>query len=248
MLGLLLIATHVLPVEEGLDPAVPGVDEGLEQGEQGPWRLGAELDFLSRYVFRGLPITEGPVLQPFLFTGYKRLTLDVFANMNLDAEDSNPGRVDEIDLDLYWTQPIGTLSATPGVSYYNYPLDEVSPQTAELFLLLSHPVGPLQLELLNTVDVLEFSGYWTASVTLWYEASITDRILLELGVSAGYSTDPNEEEDEYATLFPEVSVSVFLTENIYLRPHASLSHFLYSAFDPEEDNVFACGIAVGCAF
>jgi hypothetical protein len=249
---LLCIGPAVVAEEEPGFSAEGGSLETVESTEspeaESPWEFGLELDFLSQYAFRGFLLTEGPVMQPYVHVSYSRLTLGVFANMNLDERDWNPGRFDEFDFDVFWTQEIGNLTLAPGFTYYYYPLEDYDPDTGEVFLLLAHPVGPVDLEFLNTVDVVTYSGYWYSRLSVRYEWAITDRVILEAGLSVDYSTDPNEDEDEYSTVFPELAVSCYFTDNAYVRPHVSFSHFLCSSFVPEDDDILIWGMAVGLNF
>jgi hypothetical protein len=248
---LLAGSTAIAKEEPALQPEIVAreTEESVESEDgESPWALGLELDFLSQYAFRGFLITDGPVMQPYAYVSYTGLTLGVFANMNLDDRDWNPGQFDEFNFDAFWTQEIGNLILAPGFTYYYYPLEDYDPDTGEIFLLLSHPVGPVDLDFLNTVDVVTYPGYWYSRLGVWYEWVITDRIILDARLSVDYSTDPNEDEDEYSTVFPELSVSFYLTENAYLRPHLSFTHFLYSSFVPEDDDIFIWGIALGVQF
>jgi len=232
------------------EESTPAGEAGDVAGDDNPLSAGVDVDVLSQYAFRGFVITEGPVMQPYAYVTYEGITLDVYANMNLDRRDVNRGRFDELFFDVYWTRDIGELSVEPGFTYYHYPLEEDGegyPDTGEVFLALSRPLGPLRVGLLNTLDVVEYPRSYYGSLWVEYQMDLTHRIAFDSSVEVDFATDPGEDDDEYSSLAPEFGLS-FTLGNVSVRPHVSFGHFLHAAFVPEHDNVWISGVTVGVQF
>lgn len=234
--------------EAHLEAAGEETEAWIEYEVERAWSFGLGLDFLSQYAFRDVLSTEGPVMQPFAYFSYKNLTFDVYANMNLDGRDANRGRFDEIDFDCYLTAEIGNLTIEPGFTYYHYLQDDETPDSGDFFLSLTHPVGPFSAVLINSVDVLEYPGFYYGSLGLYYDWQITEGILLDASVSVNYSDDPDEDDDEYWAIYPSLSLTFDIGENAYITPHVSFSHFLHSEIDPVDDDYFIYGVTLGYDF
>jgi len=65
---------------------------------------------LSQYVWRGLVLTNGPVLQTSITVIYRGAHLNVFTNQDLNGVNGRRGKVGELDFDLT-NGDLATLSA-----------------------------------------------------------------------------------------------------------------------------------------
>jgi len=121
---------------------------------------GAEADGVSRYVFRGLPFSQGPALQPSAWVGLGGGTLAVWGHVPLTSEDVGYDFY-EVDPSLDWAFEFGDLGLDIGaVAYAQTGL----PFTAEGLVNLSYAVGWASIFLEQAVDVKEAVGSWYAEV------------------------------------------------------------------------------------
>ncbi len=63
----------------------------------------AQVDFFSKYIWRGQNFTDGPVTQPSVNLSYKRFTLSAWGNLELDNINSNRWNITETDITLDYT-------------------------------------------------------------------------------------------------------------------------------------------------
>ena len=62
-------------------------------GDEKPWSIDAALDYNSKYVWRGILVTDDPVLQPSITFAFKGFSLNIWANMDLTDVNDNDGEV-----------------------------------------------------------------------------------------------------------------------------------------------------------
>lgn len=165
--------------------------------------VGADVGVYSAYIWRGLTMSSGPVLQPDVYLTYQTarggFSVGGWSNIELgqydDPQDdlSQGGGLAGPDLtELDWwadyTRLFGTSSLSVGVTGYTYPNDAgltSDLNTIELYAQLS--LGSL----LNPA----FSAYYAVDGVegLYLEAAashdlpVTDKLSLILGLTAGFS-------------------------------------------------------------
>jgi hypothetical protein len=79
-----------------------------------------EFDFLSKYIWRGLPSSRGFVWQPSFAVELFNLGLNVWANFPV-ANQPDQGEFNEFDFILYYAFYIKRFTATPSIEVYIYP-------------------------------------------------------------------------------------------------------------------------------
>ena len=62
-----------------------------------------QMDFFSKYIWRGQNFTDGPVSQPSVNLSYKRFTLSVWGNLELDNVNNSRWDITETDITLDYT-------------------------------------------------------------------------------------------------------------------------------------------------
>ncbi len=148
-------------------PVLPG--HGVELS------AGAEVAAASRYVWRGMPIGEGPVLQPSAWLGYQNITLAAWTNINLGPDDG--AGLNEVDIVLGLDQSWEDLSFSPGIVAYILPGVGF---TAEAYGDVAWQPGPLGLYSNHAID------FWDARPGWWSESGVAFFTVLpsSLAVSA----------------------------------------------------------------
>ena len=88
--------------------------------------------FASRYVWRGQVLSEGVVAQPTIGVTLGGFSANLWSNVDLDNAEANDDGIvmNETDLTLSYTMPVGPVSVTGGIVYY----DTESTDTQEIFL------------------------------------------------------------------------------------------------------------------
>jgi hypothetical protein len=124
----------------------------------------------SRYVWRGQILSEGIVVQPTVGVTLGGFTANLWSNIDLDnGEDDDDGIVmNETDLTLSYSMPVGPVSLTGGFIHYDFD----GADTQEFYL-----TGALAV-LLNP------------TLSLYYDFDEGDGGFAVLGVSQGFPVGP----------------------------------------------------------
>lgn len=81
----------------------------------------AEIALLSKYVWRGIVLTDGLVLQPSASFAIGGLELGVWGNVDQNDLGERSGRLSEVDYTAGFTYGAGPLALTLGALHYSYP-------------------------------------------------------------------------------------------------------------------------------
>jgi hypothetical protein len=224
-------------------------------GRAGAIPFGFELCSESRYVWRGMPCSQGPVAQPSLWLSLGNFTLSPWANYVLGPEE-NRWKFNEVDLYLTYSRELAGLSLEPSLAYYVFPNQPDVPATAELNLALSCPFGPLELTTTHTLDLLEYRGAYFGDLGLSYEYEFDESWSAGLSASAGLGT--SRFNDAYFET-PRTALNVISAETsvtwsglglCYLRPHLNLNTIPDAALreSAETTTTLSGGLALGREF
>jgi len=100
---------------------------GLTAGAAHAVDLSASVDFASAYVFRGVTLNNGPVIQPGaeisgfpIDEKYGSLAVGIWANYDLNDEDGDGSDFSEVDYYLSYSLPIDALDVSVSYTEYNY--------------------------------------------------------------------------------------------------------------------------------
>ncbi len=127
-------------------------------------------DFFSRYVWRGLASSLGPVWQPSVTLEFYGVGLGAWANFVL-SDEPNQGQFNEVDLTLSYHREIRRLSVSTWLVLELFPNGDpaslnFSPTTLEYDLYLAHPVGPIHFFTDFSVLLVPVAGaiYWDLGI------------------------------------------------------------------------------------
>lgn len=95
--------------------------EHMEEEEGVPFSLGMDNAFLSKYVWRGLNVTDDPVWQPAVWASYKNFTLNVWGNMDLTDINGNDGEFNEVDITVDYSWNWDKVHCSVGAIRYEFP-------------------------------------------------------------------------------------------------------------------------------
>jgi hypothetical protein len=119
---------------------------------------------LSQYVWRGLVLTNGPVLQTSSTVTYRDAHLNVFTNQDLNGVNGRAGEVDELDFDVGYDYARENTTLSAGAIRYTFP-NTVTASTTELYAG-GRWAGLLNPAVRGYLDVASVrGGYVTADVS-----------------------------------------------------------------------------------
>lgn len=192
---------------------------------------GAELDGNSRYVWRGLALSTGPVLQPSAWVSLAGFTLTPWANFAFRAGDA-PSGFSELDVTLDYSRVISDLTVNPSFSVYLYPNQADAPPTGELAVALSYPVGPVSIFTDHSLDLIATPGAYFGDAGLSYERDLVQNLTVEASAFAGWGSalfnEANFGVNRAALNVGGADLALTWSPGgmFYLRPHAALSVLL----------------------
>ncbi len=129
-----------------------------------PVRAGVEVLSANRFIFRGVPLSEGPVLQPTAWLGIANADLIVWTNATLGPIDGLA--LNEVDLTLTMEQSWEDFVFLPSLVVYLDPRQGGGLITAELTGELGWGLGPLAIFSNHAID------FWGARAGWWSETGV----------------------------------------------------------------------------
>jgi len=217
--------------------------------------FGTELGGNLRYVWRGLALSDGPVLQPSAWVSLAGFTLTPWANFAFREGDAPTG-FNELDFTLDYSRDISNLTVNPSFSVYLYPNQADAPPTGELALALSYPVGPVSIFTDHSVDLIATPGAYFGDAGLSFETELIPNLTVGASAHAGWASarfnEANFEVNHAALNVAGADLALTWSPGgrFYLRPHVAFSSLLDAELRAATErpwNVTA-GLAVGREF
>ena len=159
----------------------------LASGVASPLTAGLEADFVSRYVWHGLALSDGPVLQPSVWASFAGFMLTPWANVALH-EDSARAGLNELDFTLDYSRDFSDLTVNPSFSVYLYPNQADAVPTGELAVALSYSVGPVSAFTDQSFDVIATPGAYFGDAGLSFENELARNLSVEASARAGWAS------------------------------------------------------------
>jgi len=223
------------------------------------WSAGVDLTYNSKYVWRGINVTNDPVFQPSVTFAWKGLSLNVWGNMDLTNVNGNNDEFNELDFTLDYSGSVGKLGYSVGVIYYHFP-NTPFPGTTELY-------GSLGLDVLLSptltvyADIDEADGFYaTLSVGHTFEDVVKFSELASMGIEAGASVgfadgDHNAyyfgvDDSGPVDVTVGVSFPIAVGEHVTVTPALNYSNLLDDdlADGVGRDSNFWAGVTLGFSF
>src|SRR5262245_61908002 len=82
------------------------------------WTPGAEVDTVSRYVWRGIPYSDGAVVQPSAWIAGHGFSFNAWSNF-VAADEINRGTFDQIFFTATWQRALGRVRIEPTFQGYS---------------------------------------------------------------------------------------------------------------------------------
>ncbi len=105
----------------------------------GPVDASAQVGLFSKYIWRGIALTDDPVLQPSVSADILGFGAEIWGNMDLtdihgttENPDGQKNQLNEIDYTLYYGISLPLLQFKAGLIHYSFPKTDLS-STTEIF-------------------------------------------------------------------------------------------------------------------
>jgi uncharacterized protein (TIGR02001 family) len=160
--------------------------------------VSAYVDFASAYVFRGVTLNNGLVMQPGVEVSglpipeeYGSLAAGIWANYDFSRSKAfaTDDEVTEIDYYVSYTLPIDALDVSVGYINYDYPSDSTVDNDEEISLSIGSAVGTNGLYVGITFNQ-GIGGYVDKSTyieaALDYETELSDALTASAGLTVAY--------------------------------------------------------------
>jgi len=191
---------------------------------------GAEMDFMSDYVWRGLLLDDGPVWQPSAWISAFGFTFTAWGNVVMTSASEGAGQKSgglTLTYDCDWEK----LKIEAALDAYTgrQSSDFEARNTMEASLKLSFPAGPLRIFTTHAFDVLAYRGSYFGEAGLEYERQVTKSAEFTISVRSGWASakfnDVYIGVDKSAFNFVgiEGSLTYYLGRRMYFRPHIEFS-------------------------
>jgi hypothetical protein len=234
-----------------------GISSGASAEETKGPAVSADVTVASKYVWRGLRLTDDPVLQPSLTVDYKGLGLNIWGNTDLTDVNGTPGEINELDYTLSYSFSVDKVDLSIGVIQYTFPHTDFEPTTeiygtAALDVLLSPALSIYW-------DTDQVGGvYGTLGISHSFALGEVRGISpsLDLSGSIGFASS-NWNEGYYGVdssglvdLLLTASLSIPIDEYLSLAPFVSFSQVIDSDLKNAvaDDNATFFGATLSLAF
>jgi hypothetical protein len=243
------------------EQALPGEAASASPAETAkkPWACDGDLTYNSKYVWRGIKVTEDPVLEPSITFGCGDLSLNVWANLDTTAVNDYEWQANEIDYTLDYSTTWKNLNLSLGGIFYQFPgAEDVDTVEAYGAVGLDIPTAP---KLTVYQDLDEHDGtYMVLSFGHTFEdvwkPSESVRMGVDLSTRFAYGTrkhnlfyygsDASGWADARVSLGLPFAIGDHVTVTPAIHHLWILSDGLSRALG--EDSVFWAGVSVAVAF
>jgi hypothetical protein len=206
----------------------PSSDQALEA--RGTFTYGAEMDFNSRNVWRGLLLEEGPVMQPSAWISAFGFTLTAYSNVAMTSASGGAG-LKATGLTLTYDRDWEKLKLEAALDAYmgRQSSDIEAQNTMEGSLKLSYPAGPLRIFTTHAFDVLAYRGSYFGEAGLEYERQVTNNTEFRISVRSGWASAKFNDvyigvnKSAFNLVGVEGSLTHYLGPRLYFRPHIEFS-------------------------
>ncbi|MBP7775616.1 MAG: hypothetical protein KA371_00630 [Acidobacteria bacterium] len=155
--------------------------------------LGVDLAFNSRYLFRGMVYSDGPVTQVTAWASTDKLYLYTWSNLALPAA-AGAQPLDEIDVGAAYRFKRGAVTVVPAVDLYLYRLSREeraegsASHTAEASATVAYAAGGAAVFLRHVVDTDSYAGAYFGTLGVRYDRALTSKTGLGAAVSVGWAS------------------------------------------------------------
>lgn len=223
-----------------------------------PFSVGTDHAFLSKYVWRGLNLTDGTVWQPDAWVSAYGFTFNVWGNMDLTDINDHEGEFNEVDYTFNYAGEYDKLSYTGGVIHYAFPNTDFN-STWEAYGSLGYDTL-LQPSLNVYYDFDEADGFY-GMLALGHSFELPQvaesvTMSLDLSTHVGFASKNwnafyyGAEETAFVDYVAGVTLPIGIGEHLTVSPSVSYSTVLDKTLrtNAVNDHNFIYGATVSASF
>lgn len=252
LLGEVLIATLLA----GFTVCPALAQTTAENDEEAPSALswGYETDYNPRYVWRGIPFSEGAVAQTSAWLTTRGTTFGVWVNTNLESVDGR--HTNEVDYYISRELAWRNVTVEPTFQYYTYRHQEDAPSTGELGAKFSWQAGSFTLFTNQTFDVVKYPGAYFGDVGLSLSRPVGKQAEMECTLAAGWGSSKFNETYAGPSKWAlnvasfEAGLTYSASNGTYFRPHIAFTRLLDGDVRESvgDSSILNIGLVVGMEF
>ena len=165
-----------------------------EESNELSFELGA--DFYSKYIWRGIVVTDDYAFQPSINVSYGGLTAGVWGNVDMTSYTGNSGEFTEVDYTLdYSGQMPGLEKVSYSVGLINYHFPSVVGDTTEIYWGLGLDI-PLSPSVTVYHDIDEIDGTY-ASFAIGHDFGTIAELAEDMPVGMDFSASVGIGDSDY---------------------------------------------------
>lgn len=223
---ILMIAWAATPAAQTASP--PPALPADRSAPKPTWTWGAEVDWSSRYVWHGLPYSEGAVVWPSAWLSANGFTVGLWVNVDPRYRPA----FNEYDLSVGYERAIGRLTISGTLGRYTYRERSGDPgSTSEASVRAAYSIGPGELFTTHAFDVEKYRGAYYLDIGYALERELTTKSLLRVDASVAFWTKFAEEynvpsDGPLGPVILDVALIQKLTAAVGVRPHITFTRLL----------------------
>ena len=218
---------------------------------------GADIDVVSRYIWRAVPYSDGATVQPSVWKSVHALTLSLWSNLVV-VDRIDRGQLNHLFVSATYRADAGRFTIEPGVqAYHTKAFDEVAATTStEGVVRISTGVSAFRFFTNHSVDVQAYRGAYFGDAGLAHLRRIGPRAEVSTQFAISWATarfnsafyGVAKSAVNYASLSGQVTIR--LNDHWSLRPHAELQPIIDTALRRalRENAFFTAGVGVSVAY
>lgn len=214
---------------------------------------GVEVDVPSRSISRGVPLNDGPAVQPSMWIGLGGASATAWMSFDPALAAETGHRPTDFNGVLAYETSFGPVTVAPSATWITFPGLTGVPQTVELALDATLELGPVAVCTTNVVDAVAFEGAWFVRAGLCATLSLAGLGTLEADVgAAGGNRRFHEANAAVATtglghVETNLGWTLPVLAGTYVRLHGTYSRLVHPALIAARSEVQLAvgGLAVG---
>jgi hypothetical protein len=220
-----------------------------------PPEIGVDCDLNSRYIWRGLALSQGEVIQPSAYITAHHLTATFWSNFEIDSGFAAP-HYNETDFTLAYSGQWRKIEWESSIQAYLYPRSVDASNTAEAIIYFRFPLRSIGIFTRHSFDMISYQGSHFGEAGVDWKRELGHN--LEISASAGAGWGNARFNEAYLGLSKtavnlvslDISLEWQITKHLSVRPQANWSSLTNRQFRDLVSNpdLRAAGLAMHISF
>jgi hypothetical protein len=218
------------------------------------WSGGLETAATNKYLWRGMEVNKGFIIQPLAWLSYQNFTVSLWSSWTLSKPENDIKRP-EVDVTFSYELDLDNFSLESFFNYYHYIDQPDAPNTGELGCYLGYPLGIVTLNAGINIDVMEYSGAVYLEQKIEAEQELSELVTVYGALTLGSGLKKFNEsyfelsKSTVSLLSLEGRLTCNLTESLYLQPYGQYNKTIDAKLKEyiKKDN-YCIGLTIGTEF